>query len=64
MLFFLFFFGFPDFSSVQCENEMKFSFFKIIIFTFESMPIPDLSTLNGKITFLYDYRDVSFQTLV
>ena len=23
--------GFPYFSSVQCENEIKFSFFKIVI---------------------------------
>ena len=26
--------GFPDFSSVQCENEVRFSLFPMIIFTF------------------------------
>ena len=31
---------FPDFSSIQCEYEVNFSLFKIVIFTFESIPIP------------------------
>ena len=46
--------GFPDFSSVQCKNEIRLSLFKIVIFTLKSIPMPFLINLNAKITFLYE----------
>ena len=46
---------FPDFSSVQCENEIRYSLFKLISFTFTYIPVPVTSILNAKITFLYEY---------
>ena len=45
-------YGFPDFSSVQCDNESQLSLFWKIVFILESNPTLVLSSFTPKITFL------------